>query len=200
MTDYTYLYKVVTAGNSGVGKSSLLEQYIYNRFDEHNPSTIGAEFYVKRINLRVGEIAKLQHWDIAGNPAFSTITKAYFRNIDGGVLVFDLTCRKSFNDLRNWMEKIKENTSMNNEDIQFVLVGNKCDLVNHIVVTDEEIRQFVDGYSMNICQYFKTSAKDDINVGAVFKDLANAIYYHYEAKDMKNKGKRGFDKNAINLG
>lgn len=193
MADYTYLYKVVTAGNSSVGKTSLLERYIYDRFDDQNPSTIGVEFFVKRIQLKEGETAKIQHWDIAGNPAFSTITKAYFRNIDGGLLVFDLTNRQSFNDLKEWMNKIKESVSSSNEDIQFILVGNKCDLTNHIVVTDDEIYNFVQEYSLNICQFFKASAKSNINVKAVFKDLSNAIYYHYKAKGMGNKGKRDFD-------
>lgn len=199
MADYDYLYKVVTAGNSGVGKTSILERYVYDRFDDHCASTIGVEFFVKRMNIRSGNVVKIQHWDIAGNPAFSNITKAYFRNIDGGILVFDLTNRQTFSDLRNWMDKIKESVG-NNDDIQFVLVGNKCDLEKHITVTDDEIHQFIEEYSLNICQFFKTSAKNNINIAEVFNDLVNAIYYHYESKGMKNKGKRGFDKNAIHLG
>jgi len=199
MTDYTHLYKVVTVGNSGVGKTSCLERFIYNKFDEHCPTTIGVEFFVKSMLLKNDKCIKLQVWDLGGQDKFTNIVKSYFRNIDGGILVFDLTNRQTFNDLRNWMERIKESTG-SNDDIQFVLVGNKCDLTNFIAVSDEEIRNFVEEYSLNISQFFKTSAKDNVNISTVFNDLANAIYYHYEAKGMKDKGMVGVDLSTIHLG
>ena len=111
---YDLLFKIVIIGDSGVGKSSIINQYVNNFFSESYISTIGVDFMIKdipitevfnTIDLKNKKI-RLQIWDTAGQERFRTITTSYYRNVDGIILVYDITNISSFNDIKGWIDDI----------------------------------------------------------------------------------------------
>lgn len=99
---YDFVFKILLIGNSSVGKSSLLLRFSDNIFHETFLPTIGVDFKIRTIE-QAGSIIKLQMWDTAGQEKFRTITSAYYKGAQGIVLVFDVTDRKSFDDIKNWL-------------------------------------------------------------------------------------------------
>ena len=166
-------YKICIAGNFGVGKTTLLHQYLERRFTPNVGSTIGSNFFVKHIKIyNVRNPIILQIWDLAGQEHFKWVRHEFYKGAKGIVYVFDLTKRNTFEDLINWkneIEKVLTNYSS-------VLVGNKLDLINK----DNEIIQ--DGDSENIkkqlnaCAYYETSAKIGTGVQEFFLKLVSHIY------------------------
>jgi Ras-related protein Rab-1A len=125
-------------GNSGVGKSCLLVRYAVsinfffnnlhitqeNSFNENFFNTIGVDFKIKTIQMD-GQNIKLQIWDTAGQERFRTLTASYYRGAHGIIVVFDVTERETFENVRQWMQEIERFAS---DNVCRVLVGNKCDL------------------------------------------------------------------------
>ena len=129
-SDPDYLLKVVLTGDSGVGKTNLLSQFVKNTFNPESKTTIGVEFATKVVKVR-GKTVKAQIWDTAGQEAYHSITASYFRSCQGVFLVFDITDEKSFKDLDYWINMIKEhsNTTSSNADSTplIVVIANKID-------------------------------------------------------------------------
>lgn len=183
MTDHDYLYTLVTAGNSGVGKTSILERYINDNFEENFSTTIGVDLYSKRIKFKKQQEDinfKINFWDIAGGNYLNAIVSTYFRNVDGFILVFDITNRESFLSLSEWIRKIKHGNP-NNDKVQIVLIANKCDITKGLhQVTDEEIYSFIEKHVDNICKFYKTSARTSKNIEKTFMELISSVYETYE--------------------
>lgn len=118
-------FKIIIAGSSGVGKSSLLIRFVDNLYSSELLSTIGVDFKFKSLVVN-GTKVKLQIWDTAGSEAFRSIVSAYYRGADAVVLVFDTTDHITFADLKNfWIEEVKKYKEPNCE---LMLIGNKSDL------------------------------------------------------------------------
>ena len=129
--------KLLIIGDTNVGKTSLLLRYIDDYFPDKYMATIGVEYRVKEIEYRGFKI-KLQLWDTAGQERFHSITKNFFHNADGIFFVFDITNKKSFKGIRNW---IKESEEINNE-AKRILLGNKCDMIHQRTVSIKEIEKY----------------------------------------------------------
>ena len=123
MSAYSYLFKYIVIGDTGVGKSCLVLQFIDNRVRDNHDITIGVEFGAKVVQHENTNI-KLQIWDTAGQENFRSITRSYYRSAAGALLVYDITREQSFLNLVNWMEEVKEN---GNPKMVVLLVGNKSD-------------------------------------------------------------------------
>ena len=121
---YDFIYKYIVIGDSGVGKSCLLIQFLENIFKDTHEPTIGVEFGAKIVDMGDTKV-KLQVWDTAGQETFKSITRSYFRSAAGGLLVYDITDRKSFEDAAVWLEEARNN---GNDNLVLCLVGNKLDL------------------------------------------------------------------------
>jgi small GTP-binding protein len=117
-------YKFIIIGSSGVGKTCLLKRLIDGTFSEDSASTIGVEFDSLILNIDNRKV-KLQIWDTAGQERFRSISKTYYRNAVGVVLVFDLTDRKSFDALTSWLNDIH---ALCDSNAVVQLIGNKSDL------------------------------------------------------------------------
>ena len=167
---YEYIFKLILIGNSGVGKSSILQRYIQKVFHESFASTIGVDFFMKSINLGDKSI-KLQLWDTAGTEKFRSITTGYYRGADAAFVVFDLSSKSSFKNLNEWIETYYK---YSNPDVEknVVLIGNKSDLVDKREVTKEEIEKFIKD---NNISYFETSAKDGKNIDECFTFIAQKL-------------------------
>ncbi|KFP67154.1 Ras-related protein Rab-44, partial [Cariama cristata] len=117
------IFKVVFVGNSGVGKSSFIHRFCYDRFLAELNATIGIDYQVKSLMVDNTQVV-LQLWDTAGQERFRSITKQYFRKADGILVMYDITAECSFTAVRNWMSSVQEGI----EDGAVVfLLGNKMD-------------------------------------------------------------------------
>ncbi|CAG9328867.1 unnamed protein product [Blepharisma stoltei] len=166
---YSYLFKYIIIGDTGVGKSCLLLQFTDKRFRHDHDLTIGVEFGSRMIRVDDKDI-KLQIWDTAGQESFRSITRSYYRGAAGALLVYDITRRDSFMHLGNWLQDAREN---GNSDMLITLVGNKTDLESRRTVSFEEGQRFA---RENNLMFLETSAKTANNVESAFLDTANAIY------------------------
>ena len=166
--DSDKLLNYVIIGNSGVGKSSLLNQFIKREFNYNQSTTVGLEFCASIININ-GHNIDLHIWDLSGQGAYKNLIRKYCNEADGIILVYDVTNHQSFQDLHNWVNDIHKYIKSN---IKILLVGNKTDLDNRIV-TNEEGTDFAKN---NKILYTETSAKGYISVFNLFVKLTNSIY------------------------
>ena len=105
--DYDYLFKMLIIGNSGVGKSCLLLRYAENSFNENFFNTIGVDFKLKTVKHE-NDVIKLQIWDTAGQERFRTLTASYYRGAQGIIIVYDVTDRETFDNVRTWINEIEK--------------------------------------------------------------------------------------------
>ena len=180
--DY-HLFKILLLGDSAVGKSCLLLRYCENSFQESHLTTIGLDFRLKTVNLEDKRKIKVQIWDTAGEDRFRAITRNYYRGANGIILMYDVTDQKSFEHIRDWVEKIKEDAV---EEIIIYLVGNKIDLVNKRIITNEEGKKLAAEYNI---KYYETSAKNSIGVEEVFLSLIKEmddLFLEKNNKEVEN--------------
>eukprot|EP01117_Protostelium_nocturnum_P019122 TRINITY_DN819_c0_g1_i2.p1 TRINITY_DN819_c0_g1~~TRINITY_DN819_c0_g1_i2.p1 ORF type:complete len:194 (+),score=64.11 TRINITY_DN819_c0_g1_i2:194-775(+) len=166
--DYDHLFKLLLIGDSGVGKSCILLRFADNAFTDNFISTIGVDFKIKTIDIE-GKKVKMQIWDTAGQERFQTITTSYYRGAHGLIIVFDVTNKVSFDNIKKWLDDIERHAS---PSIVKCLVGNKCDLENKRVIDYSTAKQLAD--SLNI-SYMETSAKESINISQAFEKLGSLI-------------------------
>ncbi|PPQ71066.1 hypothetical protein CVT24_009867 [Panaeolus cyanescens] len=122
-----YVFKFIITGDAAVGKSSLLIRLTDQRFLANPDPTLGVEFGSKIITLpEENKVVKLQCWDTAGSESFRSITRSYYRGAAGCLLVYDVTSRQSFLNVRNWLADVREHADPH---VSCILVGNKVDLV-----------------------------------------------------------------------
>ena len=125
--DIVASFKIIIIGNSGVGKTSILERFILDKFDESLLSTIGINFSEKVILLENSKKIKLKLYDTAGQEKFDSISKSYFRNADGVLFVYAVNDLNSFQNIKNWIELFMENHN-GKKNIPLYLIENKNDL------------------------------------------------------------------------
>ena len=167
-TEYDYLFKLLLIGDSGVGKSCLLLRFADHTYTESYISTIGVDFKIRTIELD-GKTIKLQIWDTAGQERFRTITSSYYRGAHGIIVVYDVTDAESFNNVKQWLAEIDRYAS---ENVNKLLVGNKCDLVSKKAVNYETAKAFADKLEI---PFLETSAKAATNVETAFLTMAAEI-------------------------
>lgn len=165
---YDFLIKLLLIGDSGVGKSCLLLRFSDDSFTTSFITTIGIDFKIKTIELD-GKRIKLQIWDTAGQERFRTITTAYYRGAMGILLVYDVTDEQSFQNIRNWIRNIEQHAA---DNVDKILVGNKCDMVHEKMVDTDKGQTLAQEYSI---KFFETSAKANINVVEAFTSIAKDI-------------------------
>mmetsp|Transcript_7027 Transcript_7027/g.10995 ORF Transcript_7027/g.10995 Transcript_7027/m.10995 type:complete len:207 (-) Transcript_7027:284-904(-) len=165
---YDMQCKLLMIGDSGVGKTCLLLRYANDSFSPTFITTIGIDFKIKNVEVD-GKRIKLQIWDTAGQERFRTITTSYFRGAQGILLVYDVTDRRSFESIRNWISQIQQHADVH---VNKILVGNKCDMLDEKVVSTEEGQRLAKEFGVD---FFECSAKNDINVEQSFLGLARAV-------------------------
>uniref|UniRef100_A0A183CL92 small monomeric GTPase n=1 Tax=Globodera pallida TaxID=36090 RepID=A0A183CL92_GLOPA len=167
--NFDYMFKLLIIGNSSVGKTSFLFRYCDDSFTSaFDELTEKPSISVKTV-FRGDKRVKLQIWDTAGQERYRTITTAYYRGAMGFILMYDITNEESFNSVQDWCTQIK---TYSWENAQVVLVGNKCDMEDERVVSRERGKQLADQLGL---EFFEASAKENINVKAVFEKLVEII-------------------------
>jgi len=171
---YSYLFKYIIIGDTGVGKSCLLLQFTDKRFQPVHDLTIGVEFGARMITIENKPI-KLQIWDTAGQESFRSITRSYYRGAAGALLVYDITRRETFSHLTRWLEEARQNSHQN---MVIMLIGNKSDLEHRRQVSREEGESFA---QENGLVFLETSAKTAANVEDAFVRTAEKIYENIQS-------------------
>ena len=120
-----YNFKVIMIGDLAVGKTSLLNRFVKNEFKNSYISTIGVEYSAKNLIIDKINECRLKIWDTSGEERFRSITKQYFKDTQGAILIFDLTKKSTFDKLNVWLEDLNDNAP---EDVSIILVGNKMDI------------------------------------------------------------------------
>ena len=164
-----YQFKIILIGDSAVGKTSLVNRFMGFEFMENYPCTINADFKLKTLSIDASTGAELTVWDTCGQEKFRAMTRQYFKDAHGIILVFDVNNENSFKALSSWLNEIKNNC--NNKNVSIILVGNKIDL-NERVISKEEGNEFA---LKNGLLYVETSSKDGINIDEPFEQLSNHI-------------------------
>ncbi|XP_027727024.1 ras-related protein Rab-7b isoform X1 [Vombatus ursinus] len=159
--------KLIIIGALGVGKTSLLNQYVHKTFYEDYQTTLGASILSKVIMVD-NTTLKLQIWDTGGQERFRSMVSTFYKGSDGCILAFDVTDRDSFHALDTWRGDILQKTVPTEQVFSMVVLGNKIDL------DDREVSQekALDWCKEKDIPYFEVSAKNDINVEQAFELLA----------------------------
>ena len=179
MSDLSDL-KIITLGLSRVGKTSILNRYFQNKFDETFLTTIGIEYSTQYFKFD-DEKVRINYIDTAGQEIFRSISSNYLKKADGVILVFDITERDSFNLINDWIEDLNKNNNINN--IGKILLGNKIDLEDIRKIKIEEGKNLAS--SIN-CQYMEVSAKTGQNVKEALELIAKDTYQKYKSFRRKS--------------
>ena len=171
-SNYQYIFKLILIGNSGVGKSCILQRYIKHTFEESYKCTIGVDFLMKSIVIN-GQTVKLQLWDTAGQEKYKSMASSYYRGANVALIVFDITNHESFDALPLWIENFYKNGP---EQKNIILIGNKNDLTDLRQVTQKEAEAFSETNNM---MYFETSAKEGDNIEYIFNYAAEKLLEFY---------------------
>ena len=180
-SEYDHLFKILLIGNSAVGKSSLILQFVENSWNEIFVPTIGVDFKIKTLNIDDKRV-KLQIWDTAGQERFKNITAAYYRGALGVMLVYDITDVETFKALNSWLIEIEKNA---NKNVVKLLVGNKIDLEEQRKITYQQGSEFAESYGMS---FIETSVKNNANVNEAFEKLGREIMVLTANDKEKNIG------------
>ena len=175
------LYKILLLGDSTVGKTCFLLRYMEDSFIDLHMATIGLDYRLKTMILEDQKKVKVQLWDTAGQDKFRAITRNYYKGASGIILIFDVTNNKSFENIKKWMNEIKEEIS---EKVSIVLIGNKIDNTAERKISKEQGEKLAKDYEV---AFFETSAKTGEGVNESVLYLVQKIVE--TDPEVKNRGK-----------
>ena len=168
MANSDYTIKIVLLGSAGVGKTSLVYQFMEKKFRDNYKQTLGVNLLKKDMHVDGYGDVSAQIWDLGGQEPFKALRKLYLEGANGGLVIFDLTERKSFDELHEWIESFKNARG----EQPLLLIGNKSDLGNTIKIKEKEAGNFAKNNNMEL---ISTSAKTGQNVEEVFIKLTKRI-------------------------
>ncbi|XP_044760995.1 ras-related protein Rab-39B [Coccinella septempunctata] len=180
---FDFQFRLILIGDSTVGKSCLLKCFTDGKFAELSDPTVGVDFFARLIEVEDGTRIKLQLWDTAGQERFRSITKSYYRNSVGALLVYDICNKASFEHIPVWMSEARRQIEPHRP--VFALVGCKVDLVEEggrREVSKEEAKTFADQHGMF---HVETSSKYGWNVEDAFKKVTQEIYNRVQSGEYK---------------
>ena len=163
-----YQLKIILVGDSSVGKTTLVNRYMGYEFNENYSCTINADFKIKSLSITPNIGAELTIWDTCGQERFKSLTRQYFKDAHGVILVYDVSDLNSFNNISSWLKEIKTCSNLNPD---IALVANKIDLENR-KVSKKTGTKFA---KKNGLIYIETSSKEGINIDTPFEKLAKSL-------------------------
>ena len=171
--------KLILLGDISVGKSSILGRYIDNSFTEDYQCTLQVETKSKVIDIDLNTSVKMNIWDTVGQEKYRNLTRQFFRNCQGAIIVFDLTRKDSFDGVQKWIDELEEFGS----NIPILIVGNKSDLIKEREVNEDVIENFV----KNKYLYYDVSAKNGSNVSLAFDKIRSEIIEDIKINEKKEE-------------
>ena len=184
--------KVVLLGESAVGKTSIITRFVENKFKQDVMSSLSANFISKKVEIGKNQFIKFDIWDTAGQEKYRALTKIFYQDSKIVILVYDITNKNSFNELKNyWYEKVKENSS---NDVIFAIAANKCDLYENEQVEKTEGEKFAKEIG---AIFHETSALNSNGINELFNDIA--MKFASPSVSDKNKEENNKDNNRLVL-
>ncbi|OLS22816.1 MAG: GTPase KRas precursor [Candidatus Heimdallarchaeota archaeon LC_3] len=171
MINLSNLLKILLLGDGAVGKTSTIHRYIENKFSNTYAATIGVDILNTRVITKSGEKLDINIWDIAGQIHFRAIRSKFYRGTSAAILIFDVTNKKTLDNIPSWISEAKELVS---SDIPMILVGNKKDL-DHLRQVDKFAINKESDSNNNIFAVFETSALTGEGIGEVFQTMAEKL-------------------------
>jgi len=170
-----YLYKILVVGDIGTGKTSIIKRYVHNIFSIHYKSTIGVDFALKVLQWDNDIVVRLQLWDIAGQERFGNMTRVYYKEAVGALVVFDVTRVSTFEAVTKWKNDIDAKVMLpDGKPIPVVLLANKCDLAKEgLVKNAAQMDKHCE--DKGFIGWFETSAKDSLNIDKACRFLVSKI-------------------------
>ena len=154
ISDYDFAIEIVVLGQAFVGKTKLLHRYIKKEYSEDNIPTIGNDYY-KKLQIVKGKKVLIKFWDTAGQERFASLSKLILKNANSVILVYDITRKDTFYKIAVWHSIVKQN---NDQNIRYMLIGNKSDLNDNREVSVAEATDFAVANEM---LFFEVSAKSN---------------------------------------
>ena len=161
--------RISMLGDTGVGKTSIINRFLDLGFSQQIASNIGVEKHYKEMQMNDGKKMKVILWDTAGQERFHAIATNTIKTCQGIVLSFDLTKKATFEKLADWIKEVRD---INNQ-IPLIIFGNKCDMIDNREVEEEDAQDFAKSYNL---EYFETSAKENININQGLKIVIEKAY------------------------
>ncbi|KAI8978589.1 P-loop containing nucleoside triphosphate hydrolase protein [Pilobolus umbonatus] len=185
-----YLYKILVVGDLGTGKTSIIRRYVHNIFSSNYKSTIGVDFALKVIQWENDLIVRLQLWDIAGQERFGNMTRVYYKEALGAIVVYDVSRPQTFEGVTKWKKDIDAKVALPESwgggQIPVILLANKSDLIHEghgQEINPTELDEFC--HENGFIKWFSTSAKDNNNIEEATRHLISAIL-HLEEENADN--------------
>jgi small GTP-binding protein len=179
---YQDKFNIMIIGDEKVGKTAIFERYLKKTFLGVRKQTIGIEYYDKLINFDDKNYL-FKVWDTAGQEKFRVMARSYYQKAHGMILTCSLDNRESFENLKIWLITLKECVGL--EEIQLIILANKCDLDEERQVSEEEIKTRAKELGI---EYFETSAKTGQNIDLAFQTIFKKVYSR-----VYKRGRCGFD-------
>ncbi len=177
-----YRFKIVMLGDGAVGKTALTTRFTQGGFEADYKRTIGSDFAIKKLRLEdIDANVTLQVWDLAGQPRFEVVRQGFYRGARGGLLVYDVTRRRTFLNTDNWKGECFKNLD---REIPLVVVANKVDLEGSRIVTQEEGEEYAKKYDF---LYVESSALTGENVEEAYASLCRVMIQESRAKANSNQ-------------
>ena len=175
--------QLLIIGNSIVGKTSILKKYTTKFFNENYLATVGLDFFTKDETID-NKIIRIKIWDTAGQERYKAITKCFFQRAQGIIIVFDVTNKKSFDDLKIWIDSINSQSQLTEdlENMPIIIIGNKIDLPNR-VINKETAVNFSKEQNFD---YYETSAKTGEGVDTAIKELVKKVMVYISKKNGRD--------------
>jgi Rab family protein len=195
---YEHLYKIIIIGDTSVGKTALLSKYLKGIFQTSPLPTVATEFATKIIQIKEGGYIKAQIWDTAGQEKYKSITYHHYKKSVGGLIVYDITKRSTFENVKNWYNDL---ITLGEKGCIIALVGNKLDLVERNERKREVEKYEAQAYAEdNHMLFFETSAYNGNNLNDIFEELLQTIYTERrKIPELKERDKLLENQNIVNL-
>lgn len=193
-----YSIKIVVVGDSGVGKSNILNRYVHNEFNHDSKATVGVELNTKTYKIN-DKVVKVHLWDTAGQERYKSITAAYYKGARGAMIVYDITKQETFKSVDKWYKEIKE---FGDKSLIPMIIGNKCDLKNLRTVETEVATEKAKSFGV---PFMETSAADSTNIDHAFKKLIKGIIMLFRnfqrvVEKIRRKRRRGKERSPRKFG
>jgi small GTP-binding protein len=178
-------FNIMIIGDERVGKTAILERYLNKKFLSERKQTIGIEHYDKIVTYDDKDYL-YKVWDTAGQEKFRVMARNYYQKAHGMILTCAINNRSSFENLRVWINALKDNVGL--DRIQLIVIANKCDLDNERCVSTEEIQQKANELGV---EYYETSAKSGKGIDEAFDTIFRKVFlsvYKLEGKGFSLNG------------
>ena len=188
--NYDEKCQILIIGDSTVGKTSILSRFTNDTFNSNYLATVGLDNFTKD-EIIDNKTIRIKIWDTAGQERYKSLTKGYFRNAQGIIIVYDITNEETYINLKYWIESIKSNMDSEIEKIKIIIIGNKLDCEKR-EVKFEEAELFAKNHNY---PYFETSAKTGQNINEAIRHLVKEVINNNSDNRQNNNIKIDNSKN-----